>query len=263
MGERVNDVTSEQLLRAVRNPGADPIPVLLAALDRGDANIQSEAMAFLEEMPSLRAVASLARVLQTSEDDLLRSRAVEVLGTIGGPDTRDVLLAWANDASDLVRLCVAEALGLLRDDAPEITKALCRLMNDEDGSVRNFALEAVGDRGDHAALPCVRNLPRQLPFTRVWVHDTLFRLGDAPFDYADTLRILRRGTNGARVQAAKVLSGVVTPATASRIRRALQAACERETTAGMRDAMQRFLRVVEEQITTLPPQVHSSVGRNV
>lgn len=245
---RGGGITSGDLLAAARNPHADPVPLLLTALDRGSDAIQAEALAFLEEMPSQKAAQSVARVLRACADDFLRCRAAEVLGIIGGPDARNALLGAVGDENALVRLCVAESLGLLDDDAPEITNALGVLVGDGDDGVRIFALESAGWRGDVSVLPSVRALGRQPPPVRVWVHFARHLLGGEAFDFADTLRLLRTGTMRTRTQAAKVLASVATPRTAKRIRRALGAALAREESAGMRETMERFARSAEETI---------------
>ena len=231
---------SAALAEAVRDPEHDPIPVLLQALNHPEETIRFEAIRYLSEMPTSRAVSALTTLLRDDSDDV-RGEAAEALGIVGDSSATAALLTAITDPCAMVRLCVAEALGIVGHGDKRVAPALCCLLTDPDYSVRIFTLEALGDLGDVSILPALRTIRFvELPAVRVWVYYALARLGDESFALPETLLVLRRGGRIARTQAAKVLAHMATPTTAPRIRRALENALTNETSTGMRECLERW-----------------------
>lgn len=237
--------TPERLYLVVRDPALDPIPLLLDALNCPDSAIREEAVRYLEEIPSIRAVAPLCELLLRDPEPPVRWQAAETLGTIGSAEAIPALIGATRDPNEFVRLNTAEALGGVGQGEPMVTEALCILLADSVVAVRIFALQSLADLGDRSALPALRTTP-QPPAARPWASYAQARLSGGPFALAETLRILRQGGRSARLQAARVLPFVVTSHTRKRIAQALQSAITREADANLRS-------LLEHAASRLPP----------
>jgi len=250
-------MTPADLHAAVRDPSGDPVPLLLQALVEPEPDIRREAVRYLQDIPTPRAIEPLGAILRRDPECDIRWEAAETLGLQGDPAAVPALLAAITDPEPAVRLCVAEALGIVGDSDPRVAPALCCLLVDFDVGVRAFALEAIGDLGDPIATPAVRTRligERRHPEVRVWVYYALARLGDGAFPLTETIALLRRcRTFAARVSAARALARVATPGTLPRIGRALRAATLRERSGGMREAMVRLLAEAVETADAIPP----------
>jgi hypothetical protein len=239
------------LTSAVRDPRLDQAQVLLAALNSSDVIVRREARRYLAEVPTPTVFTSLCHTLKEGVEDDARWEAAEALGEMGDPAAIPALLASLTDPCEMVRLCVAEALGLCGRSDPRVPAALCCLLTDFDDGVRIFTLEALGDLGDATVLPAVRSRREcEPPAVRVWVYYALAQLGDEPFALTETLEVLRQGNMEERTQAAKVLAYMATPETAPRILRALETAHAREESAGMRECIGTWRDEVRRVVPT-------------
>jgi HEAT repeat protein len=244
VGQRLTgpEITSADLLTAVRNPAHDPTPTLLVGLKASNAAVREEAAHFLQELPSRLALDGLCDAVRKDSEEAVRWEAAEALGVLGDPAAIPALLSALPDSSPSVRLNVAEALGLIGEGNAHVTHGLCCLLSDRDDFVRRFALEALGNLGDSAAIPAIRTLrpPRACPrMVRVWVFYALARLGAEPFAFGEVLAVLRTGTSAARTSAAFALARIADTESVSRIRRALERQYARESSEGMREVMER------------------------
>jgi HEAT repeat protein len=239
----------EQLLHAVRDPTTDPIGTLLSALTSPDSEVRLNAVRFLREIPSPRAVQPLLPLV-ADPNDAIRCEVVETLGYLGDRTALPALLYAANDSEELVRVNVAEALGSLAVVSPEVTATLCRLLNDPYFPVRIFAAESLGDLEDSVAYSALKNAQNDIPPVRVWVYFALSRLGES-FPLTETLRYLRHGGVWTRTQSAKVLRRVAPPEAALRIRQALEVALRRSNPPAVEECLRDYATALDEDAELL------------
>ncbi|MDP6932186.1 MAG: HEAT repeat domain-containing protein, partial [Myxococcota bacterium] len=97
--------------------------------------------------------------------------AVRVLGQLGSPQSRDVLVSLLDDGMPALRAAAASGLGDLGDKL--VTERLCDLLEDESLLVRATASDALGAIGDARAVePLARSLAAQDNYYRgqsLWV----------------------------------------------------------------------------------------------
>ena len=93
------------------------------------------------------AIPHLVQILRVSQDWWSRRRAVEALGSIGGPDVTKALIGTLNtDQDTYVRGAAVRVLGKI--GGPDVTKALIQTLNtDRSADVRSAAVEALGKIG--------------------------------------------------------------------------------------------------------------------
>lgn len=100
--------------------------------------------------PSTHWLSGLVRCL-SDEDWTVRSMAADLLGDIGASETVDALISRIDDKHDAVRLSAVAALGQI-GDARAIDALEVAFDNDEDGFVRRWAAQSMGEIGTPVAV---------------------------------------------------------------------------------------------------------------
>jgi HEAT repeat protein len=129
------------------DPYSDPTPHLLAALVAPDDDVRLIAAQTVRKLPSAKAIPVLIERLTDEENDQVLAEVVETLGILRARDAAVPLLGLILHPDDLVRANVAEAFGWIGMRDPEITRALLKLLGDNEEVVRCYAAESLGDVG--------------------------------------------------------------------------------------------------------------------
>ncbi len=146
----------ERLARGHRGPDAamavwalgefgDPVslPVFVAALAEGDAQVKLAAAAAIGELHDLeRAPPALVEAAR-SADGPLRRIAARSLASIGDPNTVETLMALVSIDDTHVRMRVIEALGHI--GSAKAAPVLMKASRDANAEVRRAAVEALGE----------------------------------------------------------------------------------------------------------------------
>ncbi|MBN1868846.1 HEAT repeat domain-containing protein [Candidatus Sumerlaeota bacterium] len=135
-----------RLLRKIGPPAA---AALQWSVDEGDAQQRRQAVVALAEMSSINEESIHWLVLESqSEDDSAREAAWQSIEQIGR-SANSVFLAMLSNADPAIRRGAAEALGRTGPrSAPDVTKALVRVVGDDDESVSTSALGAIQAFGE-------------------------------------------------------------------------------------------------------------------
>lgn len=132
-----------QALGRIDEPGV--INPLVEVLADADPNIQYEAMEALENR-GRKAVPALLKTAE-SGDRIFRAKAIELLGRIGDPQSKEVIEKSLSDTSSEVR---AQAVISLRwiafGDAVEL---IVPMLDDPDANVRMMVVFALGELREH------------------------------------------------------------------------------------------------------------------
>lgn len=112
----------------------------------------------LGQIGSDSPVEQISECLRNSRSVISRRAAAAALGTIGDTRAESALLEVLRDttAPSELRAEVAEALGNIETDAA--LEGLIAVLRDSDATVRFFAVNSLGLRGDSRAIPALRDL---------------------------------------------------------------------------------------------------------
>jgi len=99
------------------------------------------------------AIQSLAGVRQLSLSEDVRSKAVWGLFRIGTPEAENQVRAALHDASFIVRIAAATAVGMAKDR--EAVERLMEMVKQDQPAARRQAATALGQIGDDRAIPAL------------------------------------------------------------------------------------------------------------
>ena len=233
----------EKLRAAENDPQRDVVPLLVESLQSPEEDVREYAAEQLRRYPSPRAVLPLLPLLK-DKSPWVRIETTETLGFLRDARAVPALLEAAHDAESAVRVNVAEALGAIRLTNPPVVQTLIVMLTDSEMVVRAFAAESLGDIGDVAAIPALRDRLSDRPLVRIWVYYALARLGDG-LDWKGAEQVLKRGGHAVRHQAIAVFRLLATERNAPRIIGIFQSALLRETASGLRETIEDCLRDLE------------------
>lgn len=138
------------------NPVNDSIDTYLTTLETGAQEQKVWAMVHLAEAGYQPAISLLVRHL-SSDQEWLRTTAVEALGTLGAAESGDRLIPLLSDNSPVVRGAAAEALGKI-GHTPALPDLLYLAAHDPDDMARASAVEGLGWLSNPEALPALSKL---------------------------------------------------------------------------------------------------------
>ncbi|MFP4026922.1 MAG: HEAT repeat domain-containing protein [Candidatus Brocadiia bacterium] len=128
--------------------------LLLEALNDHDPDVLVTAIGAVNQQMGKPAVERLKELLQHTKPSV-RESAANALGKVGSDDAVQSLLGVLNDKAENVRWFGVESLRKL--DAVRAVPRLCEVLeNDESARVREITANALGDIGQPAAVPVLR-----------------------------------------------------------------------------------------------------------
>ncbi len=150
LGRKGNAVAIEENYRdLVVAIGAPAVPLLVAAMDSGDGQVEHRAIDALTEIgPGATGAIDALVKRMTATNACMDSFVAKALGRIGDVRALRVLLAATRDKDWMIRAHAAEGLGAFKPASDESVHALIALMKDENKFVRCDAcdsLRAIGD----------------------------------------------------------------------------------------------------------------------
>lgn len=128
---------------------------LLKALKHKNYHVCSSAILGLEKIGTELATKAIADVILADEDDMVRVKAVEILGRIGSCFTVAPLLFALNDSEYYVRLEVVNFLKKIGSN--KVIPGLINALSNSMSSVRQKAIEALAEIRFEAALAALEN----------------------------------------------------------------------------------------------------------
>lgn len=148
------DVRSTAMFALVTAGVPDAIDLALDGLEDPDAFVRMTAAVLLGDFEDPAVASPLAERLLHDEDWMVRWRAAESLGTIGGEVAVDALAEGMSDPLQKVRL--ASVIGISRHAPAVHVEMLSRLVRDDpEWEVRVQAARALGRSRDPAAGPAL------------------------------------------------------------------------------------------------------------
>ncbi len=159
------------------------------------------------------------------------------------------LIRALQDPSEMVRVQVAESLGLIGDRTA--LRALWIALKDRSGLVRGYVASAIGDLGTNKDVVRLRRaLARERsPRAKVGYYAALHKLGEREA-IAELIKLLRSADYRVRCAAANNLGRLANRRReAETVSRALRAAMRGEPTAAARSSFRSSLRLVRERLT--------------
>jgi HEAT repeat protein len=179
------------------------------SLEDEDRLVRVRGVLGLAKIKDERALEPLRQVLWHDSDSVVRSRAAQALGMIGGPDTYDELLSALQDPDPEVHYGAAEGLGRLGDK--RALSHLASALKDDDATMRYAAAQALGELGDADAVePLMEALRVSDDESRGHVVRALMRFND-PRTVEPLILALRTGDPYTRSAAAFALAKLKEP----------------------------------------------------
>lgn len=191
------------ILKKYRRPSDAPFE---KAFDESGFDLLIYSMAyFLGDDPSLNEIIDGLSDRRTA----IRSKALEILGTLKVPKTLPVVLGRLKDTDPGVRLNALRTLGLYEQG--ETLAAVVPVLNDESIDVRREAVRLLGKFRDSRAVPSLIKLLKNDAFIRISVRESLLKIGEPSVEPLITLLAEENVNPLAREEAVEVLGELKDP----------------------------------------------------
>lgn len=158
----VREVAVEQLGKF---PNDSALASTLAEISAKDSayRVRAAALVALGQRKSDGALGTLEAAARTdSPDDVIRRAALRAMGALGNDQAAPRLLDWIEPSRPMrLRTAAIDSLGKVAKKDEAVESRLISLLNDPDFDIRMASVNALGERGDPAAIEPLENLRKR------------------------------------------------------------------------------------------------------